>query len=480
MTTSQSAAPGQPEPSPFHPDPARPRSRVLALAAFAVVLTGAALLTWRLAAPRAAGSGQGGHAHGAAPAADSARPVMLSAEAAWRIGVTFAPVTFGPLNREVRTVAIVRYDETRLHSVTARVDGWIERLFVNFTGQAVRTGEPLYSIYSPMLVSAQQELLLASRLRREVAGGTGDAVSGTDDLLQAARRRLLYWEVPADEVRAIEERGEISKALTFRSPTSGVVLEKLVLAGQRVMAGEPVYRIADLKTVWLEGEIFERDLPAVRLGLPVTAEFAALPGAIRSGRITYVYPTLNPETRTARVRVELANPDLALKPGMYSTFRFTSATAPVASVPRSAVLVTGERNLVFVRMPDGMLMPHYVTLGTATDDRIEILSGVEVGDTVVRSATFLVDAESNLGSLLGGMGDMPGMDIKAPDTTAGRPGLDPGAGAPTPAASTPRSAPRADSSQPHPRSGHEGHGSGSRPAREEPDPLSARPPAPGE
>ena len=180
------------------------------------------------------------------------------------------------------------------------------------------------------------------------------------------------------------------------------------------MAGETVFRIADLNTVWLEGEIFEQDLPSVSLSLQVVAEFPALPGALRTGRITYIYPTLNPETRTARVRVELVNPQLTLKPGMYATIRFAAATGPVLSVPRSAVLSTGKRDMVFVRLPDGALVARNVTLGVATDERIGILSGLTVADTVVASATFLVDAESNLSTLLGGMGNMPGMATSTP------------------------------------------------------------------
>jgi len=305
--------------------------------------------------------------------------------------------------------------------VTARVDGWVEQLFVNFTGQPVRIGEPLFTLYSPMLVSAQQELLVAKRLGGEVAAGTSDAVRGSSDLLESARRRLLYWEVAPEDVRRIEESAEIRKTIPFHSPVRGVVIEKPVIAGQRVMAGETIYRIADLRNVWLTGEIFERDLPSVRLGLQVVAEFPALPGAPRTGRITYIYPTLDPETRTVRVRVELANPDLALKPGMYATFSFAAATEPVLSVPRSAVLATGKRNLVFVLLPDRMLAPREVTIGLATDERIEVLAGLTEKDSVVASATFLVDAESNLGSLLGGMGNMPGMDITAPRPTPSKP-----------------------------------------------------------
>lgn len=458
MTSPFRPAPPAPEPSPFGSGWSRPGSRRRAVALFAVILAIAGLATWYLVRRAGPPAAMEGHDHGTVATADSARPVMLSEESARRIGVTFATAEVASLEREVRTVAIVRYDETRLKSVTVRVDGWVDQLYVNFTGQAVRVGDPLFSLYSPMLVAAQQELLLASRLRREVATGTRDAVEGTEDLLESARRRLLYWEVPPAEVRAIEESGEIRKALTFRSPVHGVVIEKLVLGGQRLMAGETVYRIADLRTVWLEGEIYERDLPAVRLGQPVSAEFPALPGTDRTGRITYVYPTLNPETRTARVRVELSNPGLALKPGMYATFRFAAGSQPVLSVPRSAVLATGERNLVFVRLPDGMFAPRDVALGIATDDRIEILSGVKAGDVVVASATFLVDAESNLATLMGGMGDMPGMDITAPTTpdTARAPAGSPASRRTAPRARPPAS-PHDTMKMPDEQAGHEGH-----------------------
>ncbi len=180
------------------------------------------------------------------------------------------------------------------------------------------------------------------------------------------------------------------------------------------MAGQPLFTIADLSRVWLEGEVFEPDLAAAREGLEVTAEFPALPGAERRGRITYVYPTLDPETRTGRIRVELPNADLALKPGMYATIRFRGPVRQTLTVPRSAVLATGERNFVFVADADGMFTPRTVTLGAATDDRIEILGGLTAGEQVVASGTFLLDAESNLGAAMGGMGDMPGMDMKAP------------------------------------------------------------------
>lgn len=399
--------------SPFAPARRRKVGRRLLLGGFALILA-AAILVMRVASRVESSPLAPGHQHGATASGAGAQPVMLSEEQARRIGVTYAAVERGPLGRVIRTVAVVTYDETKLKSITSRVDGFVEQLFLDFTGQAIRAEDPVFSLYSPMLVSAQQELLLAKRLRDNVAGGSADAMRGAEELVESARRRLLYWEVPAADVLQIEASGEVKKTITFRSPFRGVVLEKSILAGQRIMAGEAVYRIADLSTVWLEGEIFERDVPAVRLGLPVIAEFPALPGAPRRGRITYIYPTLNPETRTSRVRVELPNPGLALKPGMYATFHFTAITEPVLSVPRSAVLSTGKRNLVFLRRSDGMLEARDVTLGVTTDERIEILSGLTPADTVVASATFLVDAESNLGTLLGGMGNMPGMDIARP------------------------------------------------------------------
>ena len=352
--------------------------------------------------------------HGVPAPAQGSRPTMISAEDAQRIGVTFAQVTLAPLSREIRAVAQVTYDETRVRTIAPKIDGWVEQLFVNSTGQPVAAGQPLLAIYSPMLVSAQEELLLASRLTQSLSGASDDARKSGRDLQAAARRRLMYWDIPPSEIDRIQQSGQVRRTLTLRSPYSGVVIEKNVLSGQRIMAGEPLYKLADLSTVWIEGEVFERDLPAVRAGAAVTAEFDALPGESRAGRITYLYPTLNAETRTARIRVALANPRMRLKPGMYATIRIEGARASALSVPRSAVLSTGERNLVFVRRADGMLETRNVTIGESTTDRTRILSGVDVGETVVASATFLVDAESNLGTSLGGMGDMPGMDMTKP------------------------------------------------------------------
>jgi Cu(I)/Ag(I) efflux system membrane fusion protein len=385
------------------------------LAALVLAVAGAGgVAYWATRAP-APVEGAVGHAHGAATSGGGeAMPVTLGPRDQARIGVTFAPVVRAPLGLSVRTVAQVSYDETRVKTVAPLIEGWVDQLFVNFTGQAVQPGDPLFTIYSPMVVTAQQELLLARRLVSDLSGGTPEATQSARDLLESSRRRLQYWGVPQDEIRRVEETGEVRRTVTLRSPYEGVVVEKAVLAGQRIMPGDAAYRIADLSQVWVEGEVFERDLPAVRMGQRVTAEFTALPGVVREGRVTYLYPTVNPETRTARIRVALSNPRSVLKPGMYATIRFSAPTDSVYSVPRSAVLATGRRNFVFVRGGDGRFVPTPVTLGAATDERVEILKGLRLGDTVVASGTFLVDAESNLGSLLGGMANMPGMDVTKP------------------------------------------------------------------
>ena len=383
----------------------------------ATTLLAATAIAWAFTRPPAeARPTSAAHDHAAMTARDEGQgPIALGAVQAQRIGVTYAPVTVGQLAREIRTVGQVTYDETRVSAIAPKVDGWVERLYVDFTGQPVSVGQPLFAVYSPMLVQAEEELLLARRLTSDLAAGDGEARRNAEELLQSARRRLAYWDVPASEVARIERSGEVQRTIVLRSSVAGVVVEKNVLVGQRIAAGDALYRVADLGTVWVDGEIYEQDLRAVRAGLAVTATFDAYPGESWQGRIAYVYPTLDPDTRTARVRVSLANPGLRLKPGMFATLRFDGTPRGDAlTVPRSAVLSTGERHIVFVRRGDGRLEPHLVQLGAQSDDRIEIVAGLAAGDTVVASATFLVDAESNLGTLMGGMGDMPGMDMTKP------------------------------------------------------------------
>ncbi|HJS47027.1 MAG TPA: efflux RND transporter periplasmic adaptor subunit [Gemmatimonadales bacterium] len=388
------------------------RGPVLFAVALLAALAAAVLLSRRSGESADAGAHAG---QGVASAADSAAPVFLRPAEEHRIGVTYAVALPEALTRDVRIVGQVAADETRITAVSLKVDGWVERLYVDFIGREVRTGEPLLELYSPMVASAAEELLLAHRLLAEVGGDSSEAAANARSLVASARRRLAWWDVPAAQIRRIEETGEAPRTVTLRAPFTGVVLEKDVVPGQTAMAGQPLFRLADLAVVWVEGEVFEQDLPLVRVGQPVEAEFTALPGTVRTGRIVYVYPTVDEATRTARVRVELPNGRRDLKPGMYATLRVTVRQArQELTVPRSAVLSTGTRSLVFKRLPGGRLEPREVRVGLASDSRVQVLDGLAAGDTVVASGTFLVDAESNLGAVLGGMGDMPGMDMAPP------------------------------------------------------------------
>lgn len=368
---------------------------------------------------------QEGHDHAAmAPGGDESKPVQLSSGDQRRIGITFATAEQGSLTRNVRVVGVVAFDETRVRTVTARVDGYVERLDADFTGRLVRTGEPLLWLYSPMIEAAQQELLLSRELVHSLAAGDPEGRAAAERTVEGARQRLRLWNVSEATVAAAERTGSPVRQVPLHSPYPGFVIEKNVNQGQRVMVGDPLFRLADLSVVWVEGEVFEQDLPLVRRGARVLASFQALPGVERVGRLTYIYPTVDPTTRTAKIRVELANADLALKPGMYATIQFDGVAAQGVSVPRSAVLSTGARHLVFLKQGDGPFQPREVVIGVSTPERIQILRGLSPGDSVVASATFLLDAESNLGTLLGGMGDMPGMDVgplKKPASPPARP-----------------------------------------------------------
>lgn len=395
------------------------RGRAAAAARWMVlvlVLVGASTAAWWFTRDTATAPALAGHDHSAVAAADTiGSPVMLTAGDARRIGVTYAVAARGPLTADIRTVGLVTYDETRVKTIAPKVDGYVEQLFVDSTGQSVRQGDSLLRIYSPMLVTAQEELVLAQNLLRDVGTDSSDASRHARALVESARRRLRYWDVPDEAIARVERTGQVEKTLALRSPISGVAVRKNVLSGQRIMAGDAVYEVADLSDVWLEGEVFEHDLAGVRVGQMVEADFDALPGETRTGRIVFVSPTVAPDTRTVQVRVALPNTAGVLKPGMYATIHVRATpSAPVVHVPRTALLVTGTRSLVFVKMPDGVLSPREVETGITTDDRVEIRRGLAAGETVVASATFLVDAESNLGSALGAMGAMPGME---PGTT---------------------------------------------------------------
>lgn len=344
--------------------------------------------------------------------------VQVTADQLRQFGITFGTVDTRMLQSEVRTVGVVTFDETRIAQVAPKFGGFVERLHVDFTGQPVRRGQPLLEIYSPELVAAQEELLIAQQLARTMNESAVPGIpAGTTDLLAAARRRLRLWDIPDAQIEEILQSGQVRRALTLHAPGTGIVVEKNVVRGQSVQPGQMLYTIADLSEVWVEAELREADAGNVREGSGATLELAAYPGGLFKGWVEYVYPTLQEQSRTLRSRIAVANSDGRLKPGMYATVRITTPIRRALTVPASAVLRTGERSMVFVDMGGGSLMPHEVVTGNMGDEYVEVLSGVAPGQRVVTSAQFLLDSESNLADVMKAMmgqmgsGDMQGMDM---------------------------------------------------------------------
>lgn len=347
--------------------------------------------------------------------ADSANaeraPVHLTAEQVRAVGVTFTVVQRGPLTRTVRSVGQVVPAEPNLAEITTKIDGFVEELFVDATGTAVRRGQPLLTLYSPMLVAAQEELLAARRLAASVDSSDAEAWRNGQALVEASRRRLSYWDISRDQIERLERTGEVTKTLTLNAPVDGIVLDKMVVAGQAVMPAMKLYRIADLRTVWIEGAVFEQDLRLVRVGAPVNAELTAYPGRRFEGHVSFVWPTVDEASRSGRVRVAFSNPRGELRPGMYATLLFEAVVdRDAVNVPAEAVVQTGERNLVFVVGQNGALEPRAVVLGGRAGDRFQIVSGLAAGERIVASANFLVDAESRL-TAGAGVSNMPGMNM---------------------------------------------------------------------
>ena len=339
---------------------------------------------------------------------NSGGPIRITTRQASLAGVTFAVASEAPLDQTVRAVAMVVPNERALGIVNVRVSGWVEKLYVNETGMHVDAGAPLFELYAPDLVTAQEELLLAKRLV---------STAGGNSLVMAARRRLALWNISEQTIAEIEETGAVRRRLTIRSPYRGHVLEKNVIEGQMVRAGDRLFLIADLSTVWIEPSIFEQDIALVREGQRAAITLDALPGRDFAGRVTFIYPTLDMTTRTLRVRIEIPNPRGIIKPMMYGTVRIRTAGLRGVTVPLTAVLPTGERDVAFV-LHGGAVVPTDVTVGARGDTTILVIEGLAVGDTVVASATFLFDSESSLSAAMAGimldmgMGlDMGGMNM---------------------------------------------------------------------
>jgi Cu(I)/Ag(I) efflux system membrane fusion protein len=321
------------------------------------------------------------------------------------IGLHTAKVAEGPTGGELRAVVRLAPDETRVRKINVKVEGFVEKLYADFVGKPVAKGQPLFSVYSPDFVSAQREYLLALKTQKALSGGALQQSGG--DLLESAKRRLVLWDVPPEALERLEKGGEVQKTLTLRSPISGVITAKAVAEGGRVSPGEAPLEITELGHLWAQTEVYEAELPRVKVGMAAELRFNGLEGRVFQGRVAFIDPVLDPKTRTARVRIEVANPKGELRPDLFGDAVLKAGTRRGLLAPMDAVLDSGTRKVVFRALGNGKFEPREVETGPASGDQVEIRKGLEAGDEVVTGAAFLVDSESRLRAALAQMGAKP-------------------------------------------------------------------------
>jgi multidrug efflux pump subunit AcrA (membrane-fusion protein) len=330
--------------------------------------------------------------------------IRISQEKQQAIGVRVGKAEMRDLTKTIRTVGRVTFDETLQAQVHAKFEGYVERLDVDYTGKAVRRGQPLLSIYSPELLATQEEYLIAVRARRQLQKSTNPEVArGGVDLYESARQRLLLWDISPREIAELERTGKPRKALTLYSPVDGVVLSKNAVQGGRVMPADTLFEIAGIRRVWVLADVYESEMPFVALGQTARMSLSYLPGRTWTGKVSFIAPVLDEKTRTVKVRVQLENADGSLKPEMYADVVLERPLGRVVTVPDGAVLSTGTRSLVFVAKGDGRFEPRAVIPGARVDGVSEIREGIRAGEEVVTQANFLIDSESRLKAALTGM-----------------------------------------------------------------------------
>lgn len=336
--------------------------------------------------------------------------VKISPEQQQLIGVEIGTVEKRHIERVIHTTGRVDYDEKRLVTISPKIGGWVEDLYVDFTGAYVKKGQPLLTIYSPELVSTQEEYLVALQARNGfMKSPFPEVASSGNSLAESARRRLKLWDISDDQIKALELSGQPRKTLTLYSPYEGFVLEKMVYKGMNIMPGRALYKLADLSVVWIYADIYEYELPLIRLGQVASVSLAYLPAETFTGKVIYIYPSLDPKTRTAKVRLEFANPNDRLKPEMYADVNLKIDLKERLAVPKEAVIDTGIRQVAFIDKGLGYFEPREVKLGVRGDKYYEVVEGLRAGERVVTSANFLIDSDSNFKEALEGMGGMSGM-----------------------------------------------------------------------
>jgi Cu(I)/Ag(I) efflux system membrane fusion protein len=351
------------------------------------------------------GSRDIGAGHGAHPISDAAdghadaMPGMAAVDVPYTrrqtIGVRSVPVERRSLVHRLRTVGLIAADERRVRTIQTKFPGWVEELYVSFTGEHVRGGQPILSVYSPDLVATQREYLLALQAAR-----SGESAGRR--LLDSARTRLLFWDLTDAQVKQLERSGAVSRTVTLHSPIGGFVTLKPVYAGMYVTPDMPLYTVTDLGTVWIWADLYEGEFDLVSLGETASFTLASSPGRTQSAVVSYVNPTMEPATRTLRIRFDVDNPEGDLRPGMYATVELDAPLGDVLALPEEAVIDTGERRVVFVEVADGRYQPREVVLGRTAEGHYEVLEGLAAGERVVVSAQFLLDSESRLRAAAGG------------------------------------------------------------------------------
>lgn len=332
------------------------------------------------------------------PVVEGLAAVKIDSERQQLIGLTTAPVAEGPVGGDIRTTARVAVDETRIRHIHVKVDGYVEKLFVDFVGMPVAKDQPLFTYFSPDFVSAQEDYLLALKTKKSLAGGSL-AGSGAD-LLDAARRRMALWDVSAGAIAELERTGEVRKSLTLYSPITGVVTAKTAVEGMRLGPADTPFEITDLATVWGVADVYEPEIRRVKVGMPADLTLGTFPGKAFHGRVAFIDPQVDPKSRTVKVRVDLANPRGELKPEMYGEMVLRSQARRGLAIPVDAVLDSGARKIVFVALGDGRFAPREVQVGDNLGETVEVRSGLKQGESVVTRANFLVDSESRLRAAL--------------------------------------------------------------------------------
>lgn len=330
--------------------------------------------------------------------------IKISVDKVQKLGVKTEKAALRQLNHSVRAVGRIEPDERRVYTISPKFEGWVDQLHVNATGDVVKAGQALFEVYSPDLISAQREYLIAVQGMKSMQDAVAEAQSSMQDLAQASLMRLKSWDIGDEDLRRLRETGEVKRTIAYRSPVNGVVIEKAAIKGMRFMPGETLYKIADLSTVWIIADVSEQESGLLRVGQAAKILLDAYPGREFSSRVSYVYPTLNPQTRTTPVRLEIANAAGLLRPGMYAqvTLSGLGSKGRVVTVPDSAVIFSGRRELVLVELAEGRYEARVVKLGARTDDYVEVAEGIGEGENVVVSANFLIDAESNLKAVISG------------------------------------------------------------------------------